>query len=250
MIPLVSSEIANSWEQVCRLFERCVKSICNQTSSNFRVVVVCNEKPAIGFEHPSLSYITVDFLPDAKNIEAKTLDRGRKILVGLNWARKLNPTHAMAVDADDCVSKRLATFVEQHSQSDGWFINQGYVYKDGAKTIYFKGKKFNDICGTCNIIKYSRYDLYERLEERDVTHTLQYYGGHKYILKELETKGTNIQPLPFPGAVYVVENGENYYNHNFGNLMVPKRMFSRLRSMKNYRILTPCIRKEFGLVNE
>jgi hypothetical protein len=62
IVPIKSRKIANSWTLVSQLAERTLRSICNQTSSNFRVVVVCNEKPDIQFEHPHIDYIQVDFL--------------------------------------------------------------------------------------------------------------------------------------------------------------------------------------------
>jgi hypothetical protein len=63
VIPLKSARVSNSWERVTQLFERCVKSVCNQTSPNFHVIVVCHEKPKIEFTHSHLTYITVDFSP-------------------------------------------------------------------------------------------------------------------------------------------------------------------------------------------
>lgn len=63
IIPVKSKKIANSWERVSKLVERCLKSACNQTSPIFRAVVVCNEKPDIQFQHPHIHYVEVDFPP-------------------------------------------------------------------------------------------------------------------------------------------------------------------------------------------
>ena len=243
VIPLMSPKVANSWEYACRLFERCIKSVCNQTSANFRVVVVCNQRPQIEFSHPHITYLEVDLPLPELNIKGKTLDRGYKVLRGLLWARDLEPSHVMAVDADDCVSKRLCEFVEQNSQGDGWFIHQGYVYKDGSSWVVFRGKNFYNICGTCNIVKFDLYDLRTRATD----FILNYHGGHKYILKLLKQQGKYIEPLPFAGATYVVENGENYYNDSFKRLMVPKKKIDRIKSLRHYRLLTNSIRNEFCL---
>jgi len=248
VIPLMSPKVAKSWEHACKLLERTVKSVCNQTSSNFRVVVVCNEKPNIEFNHDHLTYLEVDLPLPELTIKGKTLDRGYKVLKGLIWAGELAPSHVMAVDADDCVSKYLAEFVEQNNQSDGWFIKKGYVYQDGKSIVYFR-KNFYKICGTCNIVNYKLYDLCETSESSSENFIWHYHGGHKYILQHLTEKGSNIKPLPFIGATYIVENGENYYNDNFNRLMRPQQMISYIKSLKNYRPLTNSIRKEFGLYN-
>ena len=110
----------------------------------FQVVVVCHEKPEIQFSHPNLTIISVDFpLPKHKDRIARGLtDKGRKVLRGLMYARQFAPTHAMFVDADDCVSRRLATFVEHNNQEDGWFIQSGYKYQEGSENIYYKRRKF------------------------------------------------------------------------------------------------------------
>jgi len=86
IIPLKSPQAAKSWSQVSKLFERCVKSICNQTSPDFRVLVVC-EKPDIKFSHPHILYLEVNLpIPQPTKIENEI--RKKKLLMGLAHARK------------------------------------------------------------------------------------------------------------------------------------------------------------------
>ena len=61
------------------------------------------------------------------------MDQVRKIFMGLNYAAQFKPSHVMLVDADDCVSQKLASFVDHNPQSNGWFINRGFLYKNGSK---------------------------------------------------------------------------------------------------------------------
>src|SRR5689334_19347682 len=100
VIPLKSPQVSKSWERVSKLFERCIKSVCNQTSTDFHAVVVCNEKPKIEFTHPNITYLTVDFPnPNEKTLVSQgDTDKGRKILKGLIYAQEFSPTHTMAVD--------------------------------------------------------------------------------------------------------------------------------------------------------
>ena len=117
VVPLKSEQVSKSWDKVSQLLERTLKSICNQTSSQFQVVVVCHEKPLVRFSHPAIEYVQMIYdIPEHPNKIVKGLtDKGRKVLRGIVEAKKYNPTHVMLVDADDCVSSKLASFVEKKS---------------------------------------------------------------------------------------------------------------------------------------
>lgn len=251
VIPLLSPKLAKSWQQTTRLLERCLKSVCNQTSSNFRVLVVCHEKPNVQFEHPDIHYIEVDFPIPEPTIEAKTLDRGRKTLKGLLVSEQFKPTHVMFVDADDCISKHLAEFVEKNSKENGWLVGKGYIYREGNPYLFRVRRNFYDLCGTCNIIRYDLYDL-NPLNLVDADFVMKYYGGHTYIREMLKAAGNPLQVLPFEGAVYSVENGENYYNSDFDTLVGHKNfgrnnLIQRLNTLRSYRFLTHSLKEKFNL---
>jgi len=58
------------------------------------------------------------------------------------------PSYIMPVDADDCLSKHLAEFVNRNSHCNGWFINKGYEYQEGSRLIYLRQEDFFVRCGT------------------------------------------------------------------------------------------------------
>ena len=245
IVPLVSPEVAYSWNRACQLCERTLRSICNQTSPHFKVVVVCNQIPEINFNHPNITYLQINLPIPEITKEAKTLDRGYKAFKGLQQASSSSFSHAMIVDADDCINKHLVEFIMQNKHCDGWFIQRGYVYPEGKKIIY-KTKKFYRICGSCNIIKYHLYDLQKKhIQDKDFIY--QYYGGHKPILRKLAEQSILIEPLPFDGAVYTVNNGENFYNNDFNKLIVPKKAINRIKNLIYYRNVTSLIKNNFGL---
>ena len=256
VVPLKSSSVSNSWEKVSQLFERCIKSICNQTSPNFKVIVVCHEIPIIKFSHINIEYVQASFTPPRLDVlDDKFLDKLRKVSFGLTYAQKFNPSHTMLVDADDCVSKNLAAFVSQYPQANGWFINQGYEYENGSRLIYWNRRSFHLKCGTSNIIKYSAYKPSEFTEE---TKEKIYGIGHRNIEKSMKKRGMPIDPLPFSGAVYNIFNGENlYYQKNLNDPKNPRKAHNLdgfwLRNTKRAgkllasRLLTDSIRDEFSL---
>ncbi|MDB9374347.1 glycosyltransferase family A protein [Nodularia sphaerocarpa] len=257
IIPVKSRKVTKSWEILSKLFERTVKSVCNQTSPNFRVVVVCNEKPNIQFEHPHVHYVEVDFLPfDIATAEEKQLegyayaassdianrnaDKARRILVGIDYASKFEPSHIMVVDADDCVNRYLAEYVQQHQKCAGWVFKKGYMYQEKSKFIYLNRKNFHQISGTSIII---RSDLINLL----FTKTTFY--NHL-------TDDSNLQPLPFPGALYSMGNGENILASNaiisqMKNATLKGGIVKIIEKISKYRILfvSPAITNDFGLYN-
>ncbi|MDJ0571725.1 MAG: glycosyltransferase family A protein [Pleurocapsa sp. MO_192.B19] len=257
IIPVKSAQVSGSWELVSKLFERTIKSVCNQTISDFRVIVVCHEKPNIEFEHPNVTYIEVDLpIPtwnDNTDHASREQDKQKKIFTGLIYARKFNPTHIMFVDADDCVSKNLAEFVSQNSQCNGWFIGRGYEYRDGSKSLLLRRKKFHLKCGTTFIIRYDLIVPKEDIKIDDIDKSFLY---HQNILKIMSKKGSSLELLPFEGAVYVTENGTNYTNQKNLHLEalnsnVEKFLFyiRRYGKILFSRSLTSSIREEFGLYN-
>lgn len=247
IIPLKSPKVSTSWEAISKLFERSIRSVCNQNSSNFQAIVVCNEKPQIQFSHPHITYIEVDFPLPRSDLESKDFDRERKVLRGLNYARQLGASHVMIVDADDCVSKHLAEFVSDRLQENGWLIRRGYWYKDGSKYIKIMRKGFDRYCGTSTIIKTDLYNLPEQFTEEELTWHIYKYYRHREIKNTLEKRGKILDTLPFAGAVYI-KHGENLL---YGQAQTPKISIKsrilRLKAFLDYRILTPAIREEFSL---
>ncbi len=257
IVPVKSQEITKSWELLSRLLERTLKSICNQTSPNFRVVVICNQKPNVRFMHPNIHYVEVDFpapqpiLQDSQEIVGydhirsldianKNADKSRKILTGIDFAARLNPSHIMVVDADDCVSCRLAEFVCQHPSQDGWVMRKGYMYREGSKILYVNVKRFNHVSGTSIIIK---NDLHRALFE----------NPEFYFCSFERLPNIDMQALPFIGALYSMLNGENILMSNQTFTQMQGQILSSIpalvQKLFRYRIrfLNKSIVKEFGL---
>lgn len=247
VIPVKSPLVSKSWNRFSKLFERCIQSVCNQTSPDFRAIVVCNEKPHTQFNHPHIQYIEVDFLPP--NLDSASYgqargsgdaDKAKKILTGLAYAEKFQPSHIMVVDADDCVTKYLAEFVNQNSQDDGWYLQKGYVYEEGRNFIYLNLKNFNQSCGSSVIIKYNLSNL--------LFSDLNYYDHNNHVLQN----GIILNPLPFPGAIYSIKNEENQFMKREQTKQLKKKEGSLIffiRKAIKYRplIITKSIRNNFGL---
>lgn len=255
IIPVKSAQVSGSWSEFSKLFERTIKSVTNQTVQDFKVVVVCHEKPEIDFEHPNVEYIYVDFqvpqlktAPKEKHDGMKEEDKSNKILAGIEYAKKYKSDYLMVVDADDCISNKIVAFVSKNSANNsvGWYLNEGYYYREGDKIISLNKKTFNALCGTCIIIKPSR------IKEMflNVPHLL-----YKHQIMEF-SDATSLSKLPFPGAIYSMANGENHYMSsgqikflNQGSIFKWSTIKGFIRKLKKYRIktLSHKIIAEFGI---
>jgi len=212
IIPLKSATVSDDWHKTSALFERCLRSTCNQTSDAFRTIVVCNEMPEVSFQSDRVTYVTVDFLPPQKEthpVARGLTDKGRRVLKGIMTAQQFNPTHVMVVDADDCVSNRLAEFVSQHPKVNGWYLESGWKYREGDAHVYIKRRRFYTMSGTANIVSVRHLDLPAEPEYNRGYGYYKFYIDHQKTKQFMAERQAPMQPLPFPGATYVLATGDN-----------------------------------------
>ncbi|NDJ18727.1 glycosyltransferase family A protein [Myxacorys almedinensis] len=255
IIPLRSKRVSKSWETVSNLLERTLLSVQNQTSSKFRTIVVCHERPTLKNTYSYLEYVDVDFSPPRSiTRDAKNTDKYQKILAGLRYAYKDKNAYFMTLDSDDCVSNKLAQFVQENPDCNGWFFNTGYQYREGSKAIRLRKKNFHLICGTSNIV---RGELLQPLIDQDeflAINDKRFLQHHRLAIVMAE-RGSPLQPLPFPGAIYSTDNTENsmYQTHLFlkeiaGNPKELVRFYAlRFYRLFVYKALIQQVCDEFGL---
>lgn len=255
IVPVKSKKVSSDWPRFCKLFQRTVKSICGQTDKNFRLVAVCHEVPEIDFNHKNLVFLEVEFnppIPKAFESEEtfnkrREVDKGEKIMAGVAYAKKnFDTDYVMMVDSDDCISNRIASFVNGNDQdSPGWYLKFGYIHLDGKKFLA-STSKFSYLCGSSIIVK------------PDLIHYFFGTNPDLYFDHQLKTldKGTNLSELPFFGGIYSMANGDNHYmslqkaknlNNPFGRLSRSelKRMYRKLRAYR-FHFITRRIRDEFN----
>jgi hypothetical protein len=242
IVPLQSPQASSNWDMVSALCERTLRSICAQTSQQFRVFLVCNEAPALRFTHPSLTIIEDNFPIPQRNSAERMFDKHEKLKRGMIAARHLAPCDVMLVDADDCVHRGLVEWCERHPESPGWYFPDGYIYTAGSSWLY-RLRDFDQICGTSIIVKCG--DAYFPKSMNDAkSDFFMVARGHFEFRDPSRIGGINLEPLPFAGGVYVTATGENYTGASLRGWQ-GKKMF--VKKLLNARPLTARIRKEFGL---
>jgi len=212
------------YDQVESLLEDTLASIARQTSDDFVVLVVGNRRPS--FDLPRHThFVEVDFAAPTEHAGAQTgmsaviWDKGTKLGIGLVAARAFDPDYVMFVDADDFVHRDIAAYVHDHTGSPGWVIRRGYVYSRSRNAYALRRRLFR-ICGTSFILPFEAYgvpdDLLVTSSQDQVADALgddalqHVIGEHRYALEWWREHGRELEPLPFPGAVYHVDTGENH----------------------------------------
>ena len=253
IIALKSSQVSSSWRLVCKLFERTLKSVCNQTSEDYQVIVVCHEKPEIQFNSPLITYIQVDFPIPGAEYASKEKDKMLKMQVGLVHAQKIKASHVMFVDADDCVSKHIAKFVSQNLEENGWFFSKGYDYREDTGVLRKRNKNLHLRTNTSHVIKIDLLQPEMKLLSDEVKRgdCVLYHIDTASILSK---RGTPLKTLPFRGVIYITDNGENMWwsqdtlepskkSIQKSVMLIFKGLYQSLITQK----VTDSIRDEFGL---
>lgn len=240
IVPLKSPKLSNSWLNTSRLFERTLRSICGQTSDQFRVIVVCNERPITQFDSPFVEYVQVDLPVPRDKWQEKEEDKLKKLMIGAKFSEKFNPSYTMAVDADDFISNKIASFVSGKPKQTGYFLNTGYVHEFGSNLLYYLRKDFGLYCGVSIIIK---FNLFELIFENSI---------YEHKGSTLITHGVILENLPFCGAIYNTCNGENSVAvRNFSQSLCPKGDYiAYIKHLFRFRPITAQIKKEYGFYIE
>lgn len=215
------------------------------------------------FEHEAIHYLEVDF-PAPTPAGAENRDRAqavgiahrdkhRKIHKGILHAKTLNPSHIMFMDADDLVSNQIVEFVINHKENAGWYISSGFEYFEGSKKLFPRPEKFFSKCGSSHIVQFKILEeIAETISSEDVHPRFLHHQEVRRLVKE---QGASLEALPFAGAVYITEHGENLWASKenllqmFGKTPKAVVMFYLRTFYKNIvsKNVSPVFAKEYGL---
>lgn len=227
---------SHDYAGVERLLYESLSSISQQTSDAYRIVIVGNRRPQFELP-PRTQFVEVDFDPPSQlagpctGLSPVIWDKGTKSGVALAALRKTPPDFVMFFDADDFVHRNVAAHVDENPDSPGWVVKRGYMYSP-RRNAYVRRRRLHRICGTSFIIPFGAYQVPECLDvdasQEAIAEAFGYdvlqraLAGHRYQLNWWQDHGRTLQTLPFEGAVYRVETGEN---HSGNRLLGPCRPY-------------------------
>jgi len=219
-----------SYNKVILLLERTLMSVCNQSDTNYKVIVVCNRLPTIKYDKQYIEFVKVEFPAPSQINNARTensavlKDKGSKYIIGLIAAKKHNPDYIMFFDADDMIHRDLAKVANSNKNKNGWFIEKGYVYEDGGMLVS-KVDNFHLSCGTSHIIAYKLLpvpgelsltsSVEDILDEVDEYYLFRVLGGHREITAYYKKINYPLMCFPFRAAIWLANTGENHSGVGF-----------------------------------
>lgn len=258
IIPVRHQKNARDWSLLKRNLTQTVASIANQTSSDWRGIIVANEGADLPVLPGKFSVTWVDFPPndihergDATEedfLDSFRADKGRRVLAGMLDAR--DSRFFMIVDDDDFVSARIVEYVSRHQNENGWAIDKGYIWDDGGSLLLCRDQ-FNHYCGTSLIIRSDLYGLPSKAEDASIEWIKNMLGSHVRVVPALAERGTPLNSLPFRGAVYRVAHKGSHskapslIDMYFLNRNALRRPVSTMRNLAGLRLLSTEHKKEF-----
>jgi len=265
-IALRSKHSTKQWDKVLRDFNNTLHSIFNQTCDEFCVYVGCNEIPELFEQYDErLHFVTVD-LPVPQSWEEGCRDRSWKLLMCAKEIKKDistlsvcgGGTFVFPVDADDFISCRIADYVHQHPEANGFKSKTGYRW--------IKGKRYMEITpyygGTMNIMKMYPDDLPDDLPDsklcfdKDTAMALTACYPIRWYDIEAEGKFAALNrpftQLPFRSTIYVLGTGANISSNDPANAGAHTQRFHPIAFLRkinpfNKKLLTKKIKEEFGM---
>ena len=210
------------YSRVEALLQDTLASVTRQTCDDYMVIIVGNRRPSFSLPERTV-FIEVGFPPPSVHNGPRTgpapviWDKGTKNAIGLIAARDYGPEYVMPFDADDFVHRDIAGFAKAHPGSAGWVATRGWIYSR-SRNAYAWRRRFYQHCGTSFIIPWEAYQVPAELtvtaEQQEIAaafgERLEKVLEHGFAYDWWREHGRTLEPLPFPGAVYHVDTGENH----------------------------------------
>jgi hypothetical protein len=242
-IPVKSRVVSADWQQVGRLLTNTLRSLLNQTSPQFKILVAHHEVPDTPYrDDPRVEFLPLE-LPPPLYKQEMMVDKNRKRELVAHRLRREGGGYLMYVDADDLVSNRVAQLVAEGGSPHGYVIERGYELDAASKTVRW-APRFDRLCGSSSIIHFTPADLPETPFAPGAVRLRRYMDlGHAHWSRLAQSEGRPLAPVPFPGAVYVVNTGENHSvaTQNLGSRRALLRRFTPSRPVSD------ALRREFSI---
>lgn len=243
-IPLLPKERSHDWSRVGSLLSDTFRSLANQRSRRFEVLLCAHEVPDNLDTHGvPLHHVAPDWKPDEQR--RPRADKDWKIRLLGAEARRRGGGFVMQLDADDLLSDRLVEHVYAADDPNGYVLDTGYLLdRETGAIAPVPGawpEPFDFYCGSCAVFRMTPDDLpRDRFEETSRWTTL---GGHHFWKKRARKAGRPLAPFPFPAAIYVQNNGENLQDRREAT----RNEFARTCINAAALADTTVIRREFAL---
>lgn len=243
-IPLRARAASRNWAQVTQLLGNTLRSILGQTDPDIQLLIACHDIPEQPWPNdPRVSWL-VSTRPLPKNHVEQMDDKHHKRRMIAAEFRRRGGGYLMAVDADDLVSRRVTEFARRKNNQYGYILHFGYEL-DAVSQRYAFSPRFNRLCGTSGIFRFAPEDLPEHAD--DPKHYVSdNFQNHTQWESEARRLGRPMGRVPFCGAAYVINHGENHSAQS-GNIGMKRRL---LRALSPSFSMSAHFMQEFSIQND
>jgi len=211
-ISLASARTSADWGRAQELLGHTLRSVLNQSDPRFSVVICGHERPDLPeLDDPRVRFLESDQGP-ARNPTGFRGDKMRKRRIIGALLRARGGGYFFPLDADDLVHRDVVAHVRRDDNRRGYLIDRGYTldYNNGtlAPVPGAWSVSFDRGCGSSAVIWFDPADLPVDSEfDEDLYFNL--FQSHAYWPIVAEEYDRRLDPLPFPGGVYVVNHAQN-----------------------------------------
>ncbi len=216
-IPFAARCVTLDWDLSCELLARTLRSVLNQSDSDFYVGVCCHDIPVLPVDiRDRVNLVEADF-PSPTERSKYLGDKRRKKEKLARILSEMGGGYYFGLDCDDLVSRDLVAYARKEADGNGYLIDTGYVLDAKAGILApipgapggWLDRPLNRECGSCAILNLSCSELPGgELFRRNEGLFLQ-MKLHAQYGAEAAAIGRPLKPIPFPALVYVLNTGNN-----------------------------------------
>lgn len=235
IIPFVSRAYAKDWEKSCGLLSATLASLKNQSNPDFGAMILSNDRPDCDLSDPRFHFVQTELaIDDPARRGRRLVDKERKLHWALVEAPRLAPDYIMPLDADDLVSRRLVSWVDNNPSVDGFVLNHGYVYPEDDQYVY-RSIRFHQRCGSCYVVRTDGL----RLPEAHSDYSTSDYRRHWMVKTHNKAVGRIFSAnnyswhfVPFFAAIYRLSRQSECGNVRLGPVPIVDRIKMRVTRKK------------------
>lgn len=216
-IPFGARRVTLDWDRACASLARTLRSVLNQSDSDYYVGVCCHDIPDLPMDIENrVNLIEADFPPPTERSKYGDDKRRKKEkLAGI--LSEMGGGYYFGLDCDDLVCRDLVAYVREDGHANGYLIEAGYVFDEMANNLApipgapntWQSRPLHQVCGSCAILNLSRSELPGgELYRRNEGLFLRMKQHGRYGADAVAI-GRPLKPIPFSALVYVLNTGNN-----------------------------------------
>jgi Putative rhamnosyl transferase len=216
-IPFAARCVTLDWDRACTLLAGTLRSVLNQSDSDFYVGVCYHDIPDLPVDiRDRVNLVAADFPPPTER--SKYLgDKRRKLEKLARILSEMGGGYYFGLDCDDLVSCDLVAYAREEADTHGYLIETGYAFDAKADTLApipgppgtWQSRPLDQVCGSCAILNLSCSELPGGELFRRNEGLFARVKQHGRYGVEAAAIGRPLKPVPFPALVYVLNTGNN-----------------------------------------